>query len=246
MIRSSFLTYWTGKDIERNIDNLNETAHDMYLERLWSILESGIWMNRIEEKVIGWSDTDPNSTITMQIPMTCFTELRLSQSKEHYSRYGLLGIVVDRQFVLTRQGGPVFYIRSHADEIIVGNLRQMLEWIDCQSKRGTPDADVILKNFSVPISYLKAMSTSDSDDFENLDENEWRIVHTDKGEKMGLIKPTVQSKPKYLIPLTPPDLKMIVLPDSHIRNKIIEDNRIANWFNYNFPPLLTVSEVGEF
>jgi hypothetical protein len=246
MIRSSLLTYWTGKDIETKIDRLNDTVCDKYLERLWSILESGIWMNINNEKVIGWSDNGPNSTITMDIPMVCFTELRLSQSKKHYSRYGLLGIVVDRQFVLDRQGGPVFYIRSHPNECIVGNLVQMLNWIHDQSERGTTGAKELFENVKVPLSYLKAMSSPGSDDFETLSENEWRIAHTIKGEKIGLIKVSGQDKPKYKIPLSPKDLMMIVLPDSQLRDQIIQDEKIANWFNYKFPPLLTVSEIGEF
>ncbi len=132
MSRSSLLTYWTGKHIERNPDNLNEHTRTEYLEILWSILDEGIWMNKIQEEILGWSDKGPDSIISMEVPMVCFTELRLSQSLPHRARYGLLGIVVDRQFVLKRHGAPVFYIPSHADESIVGNLFQTLDWINKQ------------------------------------------------------------------------------------------------------------------
>lgn len=245
-IRSNFLTYWTGKDIEVKVDRLDDTDRDKYLERLLSILESGIWMNINNEKLVGWSDKGPNSIIQADIPMVCFTELRLSQAQPHYLRYGLLGIVVGRQFVLTRHGGPVHYIRSHADESIIGNLVQMLDWISDQSERGTTGAKQLLENVKVPISYLKAMSTSNNDDFLYLDENEWRIVHTYNREKACLIVATNQTRPKYKIPLSPNDLKMIILPDSQFRKQISSDNRIIDWFEGRFPPLLTVAEIEEF
>ena len=246
MSRSSLLTYWTGKHIERNPDNLNEHTRTEYLEILWSILDEGIWMNKIQEEILGWSDKGPDSIISMEVPMVCFTELRLSQSLPHRARYGLLGIVVDRQFVLKRHGAPVFYIPSHADESIVGNLFQTLDWINKQPNPKKTGADQLLQNFFVPISYLKAMSSPGSDDFQNLDENEWRIVHTDRLQQQGLFISTGKERPAYIIPLIPTDLKMIVLPDSQVRDRVIEDDRFVDWFDHKFPPLLTVGKIGEF
>lgn len=121
----------------------------------------------------------------------------------------------------------------------------MLNWIHDQSERGTTGAKELFENVKVPLSYLKAMSSPVSDDFENLSENEWRIAHTNKGEKIGLIKITGQDKPKYKIPLSPKDLKMIVLPDTQLRDQIIQNERIANWFDHKYPPMLTVAEIGE-
>ena len=247
MRRSSLLTYWTGKDIEKEIMNLNEDSRAQYLERLWSILEDGFWMNVTNEKVYGWSQVEGDtSNIDMDVPMVCFTELRLSKSQEHNKRYGLMGIVVDREFVLTRHGAPVFYIRSNSNESIVGNFVQMLFWINDQARRGTTGAAVLLDNVQVPLSFLKAMSASNDDDFENLNENELRIVHAHKRHQAGLIRVTGADRPKYKIPLLPKDVKMIVLPDSQIRDNVIQDTRIAIWFDNKYPPLLTVGEIREF
>jgi len=245
MIRSRFLTYWTGKDMETEIGNLNNATRKEYLERLWSILDDGFWMNEIKEKVFGWHDNKPKAGINMKVPMVCFTELRLSQAQKHCKKYGLLGLVVDREFVLKRHGAPVFYIPSHANETVVGNLVQTLSWIDDQNNRGTTGADQLLKNLFVPISYLKAMSTSGTDDFENLDENEWRIVHTDRLKEEGLIKHTGHYEPKYMIPLKPKELKMIVLPDTEVCELVKEDDRIKDWFNGKLPPLDTVEKIRE-
>ncbi len=245
MIRSKFLTYWTGKDIGREIHTLDDIKRNCYLERLYSIINSGIWMGVIEEEVFGWGDTKPKSSIKMSAHTTCFTELRLSQSEKHYTHYGLLGLVFDRNFALERHGAPVHYVRSQADETIVGNLIQVGMWLDKQAKNGNSDAEILLGNLNVVASYLKSMSDSEIDNFANLDENEWRIVHTYERVKSGLIKETKQDRPKYKLPISQEDLKMIVLPDSECRNIITKDERIIEWFDGNFPPLLTIEEIAE-
>ena len=246
MDRSRFLTYWTGKDIERNVERLDNAARKTYLDRLWNILHSGLWMTDIREEVIGWSDSGPNSTIRLNVPMTCFTELRLSQSRDHFTRYGLLGIVVDREFVLTRHGGPVHYISSHPDESIVGNFVQTLAWVQDQSNRDTTGAKELLENIKFSSCFLKAMSTTGADKFTNLDENEWRIVHTNKCQQTRLIVSTGSIRPRYRIPLSPSDLKLIVVPDVRFRDLIGGEDRIKSWFEGTFPLMLTVEEVEQF
>jgi len=246
MSRSRLLTYWTGRNIERNPNELNDEKRSEYLERLWSILEEGFWMNHIDEEVIGYSEVVSHSSIKMTVPMICLTELRLSQSQEHNTRYGLLGIVVDRQFVLERHGAPVFYVPSNTEETIVWNVVQAIIWLEDQCKRRTTGAEQLLQNLYVPFSYLKSMSTQDTDDHINLEESEWRIVHTYKIQERGLIVQTKKEPPKYKIPLKPGDLKMIVLPDTDVRELVMSDDRITKWFNGKFPPLLTVEEIANF
>ena len=244
MRRTSLLTYWTGKDIEIEIKKLDNNARQKYLERLRDILVNGFWMNVVNEVVKGWHPQWGRvTTATMQVPMVCFTELRLSKSENHNKRYGLMGVVVDREFVLARHGGPVFYVRSQREESIVANFGILFEWLNIQVRNGVQDADIIYKNCAILISYLKAMSVSDFDDFEYLDENEWRIVHAYRREDSGLIRATGIDRPKYKIPLSPKDIKMIVLPDSQIRNEVMQDMRISKWFDKKYRPLLTVEEV---
>lgn len=260
MRRSRLLTYWTGKGIEKDPTCLNAETRQMYVERLWSILSEGLWMNHVDEELIGWKDelmmsylkekyniddTNPFSAMMKRIAVTCFTERRLTQSKPHNDLYGLLGIVVDRTFVLERHGAPVFYVRSHPDESIVGNLFQTYYWIEDQEKRGADYATQVLENFSVPLAFVKAMSKPSADDFEYLDENEWRIVHTYRIEERGLIVPTNQDPPKYKIPLKRTDLKMLVLPDSIVKELVAKDARISEWFNNQLPPILTVEDFEE-
>jgi len=257
MNRSQFVTYWTGKDIEKENPS-NKT--DEYFDRLWSILDEGIWMNLNDEISHGWDvQWGKASDLIMTIPMVCFTELRLSQSKTHYTKYGHLGYVFDRQFVLDRLGAPVLYVRSHYHENIVGNLAQIGMIITIlkqnrillqdQSNPGAPPIDLgdfLDKTLSLPIAHIKAMSTPYKDDFIYLEENEWRIVHSVKLEQSGLIYRTEQEPPPYKLPFSSKDIKMIIVPNLSLRNQMRSKKNIIDWFDGVFPPILTVDEISEF
>lgn len=257
MNRSKFVTYWTGKDIER--DNPSDKI-GKYMERLWSILQDGMWMNINKEVVHGW-DTKENKTsdLNMIIPMVCFTELRLSVSNNHYEKYGHLGFVFDRQFVLDRFGAPVLYVRSHYHENIVGNLAQVGQLLDLirgkdEFKIQHPDnpevqidvGEWIYINLQLPISHIKAMSTPLSDDFIYLEENEWRIVHSDKLEKSGYIYTTGHNEPKYKLKISPKDIQLLIVPNPKVREIIHTQENINEWFEGHLPPILTVNEISEF
>ena len=56
MRRSRLLTYWPGNGITKNQNCLNAETRQMYVERLWSILNEGLWMNHVDEELIGWKD----------------------------------------------------------------------------------------------------------------------------------------------------------------------------------------------
>lgn len=257
MKRSKFVTYWTGKDIEK--DNPSNKT-ERYSDRLWSILEEGIWMNINSEVVHGW-DIQPgiNSNVTMKFPMVCFTELRLSKSFPHYFKYGQLGFVFDRKFVLDRYGAPVLYARSHTHENIVGNLAQVGMLIDLikgkdQFKIPHPQHEEVLIDvgewidihLSLVVSHVKAMSSTNKDDFIYLEENEWRIVHSNKLEKSGLLLITGHDKPKYKLKLSPKDIQLIIVPNQTLRDEIRTKDNMVNWFNGHLPPVLTINEISEF
>lgn len=257
MNRSKFVTYWTGKDIEK--DNPPDKT-EKYSDRLSSILEEGIWMNINNEVVHGW-DIVPGKTsnVTMKIPMVCFTELRLSQSLPHYNKYGQLGFVFDRKFVLDRYGAPVLYARSHTHENIVGNLAQVGMLIDLikgkdQFKIPHPQDEGVLIdvgewidiNLTLVVSHIKAMSTTNKDDFIFLEENEWRIVHSDKLEKSGYLLITGHDNPKYKLRLSPKDIQLIIAPNPILRDEMRKKNNIVEWFEGHLPPILTVNEISEF
>jgi hypothetical protein len=82
---------------------------------------------------------------------------------------------------------------------------------------------------------MKTMSNPDQEDFAFLDENEWRIVHNWRQQKAGRIKETGKPKPQYVVPLDRSDLKMLVVPDSKVRDLIIHDDRFQKWMDNKCP-----------
>lgn len=245
MVRSRFVTHWTGKDIQTIPEELTNSLRSEYLERLADILGAGMWMTVPGEELTGWSRNGKGSKISLQVPMTCFTELRLSSSSQHTRSYGLLGLVFDRSFVVERGGGPVHYLRSHRNDPIIGNLAQVLAWVKDQQNRGTDFAQEIQDMMFYNIGFMKGMSEPDSDDFTYLDENEWRIIHNHLQERANRLVATDLDKPRYRVPFERKDLKMVILPDEETRTAAMRDERISIWLD-NALPLLTVDEVRNF
>lgn len=237
-MRSDFLVHWTGKDIELDLTKLNEENQNAYIDRLADIIEDGFWMTRPGERLKGGDQ----AIIKYSIPLTCFTEIRLSQTSSHSSRYGRLGIGVTRQFALDRFGGPVHYVRNHSSECVVRNAHR----IQIALLKHCPE---VANDFAVNISFIKNMSGPKLDDFTYLDEQEWRIVHTPAQTEIGNLVKTGYSQPEYRIPLRQEDVRLIVFPDDQTRTKARKDNRFNHWFQDPAAPttiLLTVRECEHF
>ena len=216
------------------------------MERLFSLLDHGFWMTIPEERLTGLRNGDRPTSLSYSAPMTCFTELRLSAAQAHHLRYGLLGLVVDRGFVLERWGAPVHYVRSHEEDAIAGNLVMLLSWIQQQIDRGVEHADTIMTNMRFLIGFTKNMSDLGTDNFLYLDEQEWRIVHSYRQQELGRIHATGKDKPKYLMPFTRSDIQMLVVPDSEIRTELLASVRFSNWAGAQMPPILTSEEIEQF
>ena len=115
-IHSAFLIHWTGKkDIddeyhkkwyECNKSKTTKKVTDLYIKRLYDILKYGLWMTEENSETLHFNST---SIAIPKTPKTCFTELRLSESRKHAKRYGRLGIGVKRPFLFDRLGRPVIY-----------------------------------------------------------------------------------------------------------------------------------------
>lgn len=255
-IRSDILVHWTGRDICSNPDALTNSKRELYVERLRSILLEGLWMTKPVENLVGNGAT-PNENTKMYYDshMTCFTEIRLSRANEHASRYGILGIGVDRKFVLNRLGGPVHYVRNSLPEQIIGNWNEVLLYI-----KATHDEikDPILKKrfkdvenyFACNLSLVKGMSQL-PDDFMFLEENEWRIIHFYRLETDGYIKKvgaTETAKPLYKVILKPDDIRTLVFPDDATRTMALENPEIKSWLAERTSAVvtLTLHECGEF
>jgi len=104
-IHSDFLIYLTGKDIDSVYDqqwhqsdksktNKNCDVAGHYCKRLYDILQFGLWMTEENDPPFCFNGT---SILVPPTPKTCFTELKLSESRKHARQYGRLGIGVKNE-----------------------------------------------------------------------------------------------------------------------------------------------------
>jgi len=261
MRRSHFLVHWTGKDISVNQHTLTDVQRDEYVGRLFSILAGGFWMSMPLESLLGGLGGHPGGShgFTYSAAMTCFTEIRLSAASHHASQYGLLGIAVDRHFVLDRWGSPVHYVRNRSMEHIVGSFADLrYQLVTLLNRQGLdPQVDLLARNALQHADYLgvflKAMSAppaqqNDPDDFFFLDEQEWRVVAVPELLNKGhIVDNGKKALPPFKLVLPADKVRLIVAPDGATRNKLIADARIGtHWPNRIHPPILTLDECGEF
>jgi len=236
-IHSDFLIHWTGKDIDKKYDKpwyesgkskTNKNCTIKYIKRLLDILEYGLWMTEETKEDEDSLSIAGKSVSIPRTPKTCFTELKLSESRKHAKQYGRLGIGVKRYFLFDRWGRPlIYYRRNVSDKFLEGC------WSNLKDKK--------LLNF------FKRMNRSDEDlTYDLYAESEWRILFFEGLLKEGLIKdpqdpknekenkyfnneltPEEQAKLKYLIPLNG-WFAMIIYPSLDVKNeaqKYREQNR---------------------
>lgn len=117
------------------------------------------------------------------------------------------------------------------------------------------------------LSVLKAMSNADTDDFEFLDEAEWRVVSYDDqhlydmrpatvffgGERVPMVESwksapqivrNLAAPPPFYFSFQPDDLALLVLPDEDIRSLVWECPDFRHWYQSRGSPLqlLTIGE----
>lgn len=235
MVRSRFLVHWTGKDLKRDRLSLNDEDRARYVTRLASILDDGFWMAKPIEKVLG----KQNSFLQYEIPMTCFTEVRLSQAFNHAANYGLLGVGVDRSFVLDRHGGPVLYVRNNQNESLVHASAQVWGWVQHAKD------EAVKWSFYFTTSFLKAMSNA-TDDFSLLEEHEWRIVeHPEQVAQGRMLKIDGSKQAPFLkIPIPANELRLVVFPDAHTRDRAWQEAPVREKLSKAI--LVTLDECGHF
>lgn len=196
-------------------DILCDKIRNQYLERLKDILKNGFVMNKGNETIYGMD----GSKITAGISRTCFTEIKLSLAKQHASRYGSLGIGVDRNFVLERCGGPVFYIQNGNHSNIIENFSKVLSYLQNNNQH-------ICDEFGIICGYLKNMSDQNEDSLKYYDEMEWRITHlTRLNEKY--FQTQNESKHIYRIMIVDTsDIKVLVFPDGKTKEMALNNSDI--------------------
>ena len=135
--KSEYLVHWTGKDICTDVVALTSSTRIQYIQRLESSLRTGLWMNRVTDGLSSRNAVgDPGVVLTFSNPMTCFTEVRLTQSVEHTRKYGLLGLGFSREFLLARDGLPVIYLRNGQRDFYTSLLYQIWDYLPKDKQPG--------------------------------------------------------------------------------------------------------------
>jgi len=262
-LRSDFLIHWTGKDIQTNYKDLNDVQRDKYISRLRSTLKedtNGLWMNK-PKKLESTGGHDETLLTYGTLPMTCFTEIRLSDVYKHTKLYSCLGFGFNRKFVIERSGSPVQYVpgsddySGSEDSDIIGNIMKLTDKIRYMNPRYpenksrlTPEQfNEIKYALYFNSSFMKKMSRTPND-YQYLDEAEWRIVYTKRRKDEGKLKATGMYNPQFKIPFKPKELKILIFPDPEVRKKSLTDSVILNWLGepYKFPIMVTIEECLQF
>jgi hypothetical protein len=238
MIHSKFLIHWTGRDINHN-------DRKKYVDKLKSVLQKGLCMNPGKETIYG----KDSRRITAEIARVCFTEIKLTQTEEHAKQYGRLGIGFNRDFVLEREGNPVFYVQNGEKSHIIQNLTNLISWM-----KSLPDDDIVglrIKELEIISGYLKNMSCRDENELKYYDEMEWRIVHISRLEGpnnyiQNIGETTKEGEKSYRLKFNPKDIQLIVFPDSGTLRLAMRDEEISEYFNSYMPTLIALDDCKNF
>jgi hypothetical protein len=103
------LFHWVGRGIEKAVAKREMTAQEgrkKYLEYLGDNLWHGLPIKRPEDpEYLGGRKEYP----ALDLPMACFTEWALSESRAHTTRYGKMAYGFSKQWVMKYSGQPVSY-----------------------------------------------------------------------------------------------------------------------------------------
>jgi hypothetical protein len=224
-VHSDFLIHWTGKDLDCAYDpqwdhsgksTTDSVLAEKYIKRLHAILKYGLWLTTEPES------TWPVAGVRVTIPSTpkvCFTELKLSESRNHARQYGRLGIGVKRPYVFERCGRPLAYFGFHEYAQHDHFLKS------CATELSNPN----LLNFFKPMNSAKTLN------YDLYSESEWRIIflqelldrkllvdprdksNTEENAFFRSLTAVEQDQLKYLVPLNG-WFAMVIYPSLDVKN----------------------------
>jgi hypothetical protein len=249
LIHSKFLVHWTGKSIATTVPLSDHEAH-LYTERLKKILTEGLYVRcpteeeAKRERAFGntWGQ---HHSFDVCFARLCFTEIRLSQARAHAQRYGLLGIGFDREFVMARNGNPVFYIQNGVHGVAAEMFARMRGYLVERLQGGDQEAKGQIRQLEVLMGFTRTMNEQDRPDLKYYDEMEWRILHSDGGERAGHFKRI--DNVLWLMPFKPSDVTLIVFPTPQVKQLALRDCQLQEIFGQEHSPmLLTLDDCAYF
>lgn len=148
---------------------------------LFDLLADNFRVSYARETIVG-----PNKTTGFAVPMVSFCDLRLSELKDHMSKYGRYGIGLSKAWANKRGLNPVFYVSRHsaftasfinAVEALHGHLGTIQDGgqfaIASRAYMDVLNAYRFIKNYEGNLSRRGAKTIKD---YRFADEREWRYV----------------------------------------------------------------------
>jgi len=191
---TDIIVHWTGRDIDSRDPEMNkmvevpwrkfplkpierpslikdETIITDYVERLRSILKFGLWMKDDgpirSQTSKGCSQDDGRILESPDVARVCFTELKLSEARQHAFEYGRLGIGLKRMFLFDRAGQPMMYAIPIKGYLGPNWFLEILGKFD--------DKTQLFQHAQK--SFYKYMSEAEDLNYKYYAESEWRIVY---------------------------------------------------------------------
>ncbi len=243
MIHSKIIIHWTGggdgdfDNIEK-VKDINNKIRTKYVERLIDDCKDGFYMKPGTEEIYGVNGHGIKATISR----VCFSEIRLSQVQRHAKKFGKLGIGVHRDFVIEREGNPVFYVQNGDQSAVVENFCSLLSFVKKYENltNGNP-----LESLETILGYLKGMSDRNKAGLEYYEEMEWRIVHMDKYMGKYFSKKD-EGEHIYRVDIAPNELKIIIFPDNRTKERALHKPFLNQFFGSDWPMLTTLEDCKNF
>lgn len=233
-IHSDFLIHWTGIDIDQKFDRdwkpssasakMGNNIVDAYIARLKNTLKYGFWMTKRETP-----ETIQVNRQEFEKPLvarTCFTELKLSETRKHARKFGRLGIGLKRYYLFDRLGGPMKYLQSGTVHLSFPPYSSFYDKSDHDFEK---------------FSFCKHMCSTRPLTYDLFSESEWRIIYsenirselsqhqpdrtsrfidprrTDNRELREFYDGIEGRKPEYFLPLDG-WLSIIIYPSPEVKN----------------------------
>ena len=268
------LFHWVGRDIEDKYSGQSAVRKKCracrYLGHLAKSLESGLWVKKPKQseefRRQDWSKS-------LDMPIACFTEWGLVESRAHVAHYGRLGFGFPRSWVYKRGGQPVTYVSPAANS----RYNIALQAVDEAASHWDPESrqylDYIL-HFTKAVRGPRSLAAnrkpisrrprrdrvrarnpwlrSFGSPMPFVSEREWRIViPKDTPDKEGYwVRAAPGSRARYYLPYKPgTDLFTLVLPDNLTMRMLLADGDLMSMLMSKDAPhvtLLSLEDVGTF
>jgi hypothetical protein len=182
------------------------------LKTIELILRNGFWPRYCEET--GWGE---KHDISWAVPIVCFTDIPLTQIKNHNKDYGSYGIGMKRDWVnRNREICPIWYLNQTSIEII-NQLRNSL-------------SD---RHISAHYKMFSLLKRIEGEKYF-YDEREWRYVPALGNKELGFINLTKRPNSKdeliresektkeYSLKFAPDDIQYLIVKNEGNRDKMIK------------------------